>query len=326
MRLFPSVTRSAAAAACALALVAGVASAQASGRTITIVVPFSPGNNTNDILARLIGEEMKQRLGQPVVIENKPGASGNIGAQAVATAAPDGHTLLVSGSPLTQNVGLFKSLPYDPVQSFAPIIRTAEVAIGLVVHPSVPVTSAQGFVDYLKARPGQLNYASPGHGTPHHLTMELFKLATGTNLQHVPARGSAPATQDLIGGQVNAMFLPMSIAWPLAQGGQVKLLAVASAKRHPLAPDVPTLTEQGIKGVEVVIWYGMFGPAGMSQEIVSRYNAMINEILRMPEIAEKLAKQGIAPVGGTADELRKYVADDVAVWSKTLKEAGIVAE
>lgn len=326
MRLFPSIMRWVASCVCALGLVSGVAFAQTPGRTITIVVPFSPGNNTNDILARLIGEEMKQRLGQPVIIENKPGASGNIGAQAVATAAPDGHTLLVSGSPLTQNVGLFKSLPYDPVTSFTPIIRTAEVAIGLVVHPSVQVTSAQGFVEHLKARPGQLNYSSPGHGTPHHLTMEMFKLATGTNLQHVPARGSAPATQDLIGGQVNAMFLPMSIALPLAQGGQIKLLAVASAKRHPLAPDVPTLTEQGIKGVEVVLWYGMFGPAGMPQDVVTRYNTMINEILRAPDIADKLAKQGIAPVGGTPEELRKYVADDVAVWSKTLKAAGIVAE
>jgi tripartite-type tricarboxylate transporter receptor subunit TctC len=326
MRLFPSITRWVAACACALALAPGVALAQTPGRTITIVVPFSPGNNTNDILARLIGEEMKQRLGQPVIIENKPGASGNIGAQVVATAAPDGHTLLVSGSPLTQNVGLFKSLPYDPVTSFTPIIRTAEVAIGLVVHPSVPVTSAQGFVEYLKTKPGQLNYSSPGHGTPHHLTMEMFKLATDTKLQHVPARGSGPATQDLIGGQVNAMFLPMSIALPLAQGGQVKLLAVASVKRHPLAPEVPTLTEQGIKGVEVVIWYGMFGPAGMPQEVVTRYNTMINEILRAPDIAEKLAKQGIAPVGGTAEELRKYLADDVAIWSKTLKAAGIVAE
>lgn len=326
MRVFRAIARWVAMWVCALALASGVAFAQTPGRTITIVVPFSPGNNTNDILARLIGEEMKQRLGQPVIVENKPGASGNIGAQAVATASPDGHTLLVSGSPLTQNVGLFKNLPYDPVKCFTPIVRVAEVAIGLVVHPSVSVTSAQGFVDYLKAHPGQLNYSSPGHGTPHHLTMELFKLATGTNLQHVPARGSGPATQDLIGGQVNAMFLPMSIALPLAQGGQVKLLAVASARRHPLAPDVPTLTEQGIKGVEVVLWYGMFGPAGMPEEVVTNYNKTINDILRAPDMVEKLTKQGITPVGGTADELRKYVADDVAIWSKTLKDAGIAAE
>jgi tripartite-type tricarboxylate transporter receptor subunit TctC len=314
---------------CAMAVAVATCTAvaaQTPGRAITIVVPFSPGNNTNDILARLIGEELKQRFGQPVIIENKPGASGNIGAAVVANAAPDGHTLLVSGSPLTQNVGLFKNLPYDPIKSFSPIIRTAEVSIALVVHPSVSATSAQGFVEQLKARPGQLNYSSPGHGTPHHLTMELFKLATGTNLQHVPARGSAPATQDLIGGQVNAMFLPVSIALPLAQAGQIRMLAVASARRHALAPDVPTLTEQGIKGVEVELWYGIFGPAGMPQELVSRYNSLINEILRMPAIAEKLAIQAITPVGGTPEDLRKYVADDVATWSKTLKDAGIVAE
>jgi tripartite-type tricarboxylate transporter receptor subunit TctC len=312
--------------ACALALAAGVASAQTAGRTITIVVPFSPGNNTNDILARMIGEEMKQRLGQPVVIDNKPGASGNIGAQLVASAAPDGHTLLMSGSPLTQNVGLFKNLPYDPLKSFSPIIRTSEVAIALAVHPSIPATTTQAFIDYLKARPGQVNYSSPGHGTPHHLTMELFKLATGTSLQHVPARGSAPATQDLIGGHVSAMFLPVSIALPLAKANQVRLLAVASASRLSLAPDLPTLTEQGVKGVEVPLWYGILGPAGMPAEMVQRYNTLINDILRSPDIADKLEKQSISTVGGTADQMRQFIANDMVQWSKTIKDAGIAAE
>jgi tripartite-type tricarboxylate transporter receptor subunit TctC len=326
MHPFRSVAQCLALSACALASALSPASAQTPGRTITIVVPFTAGSNTVDIIARILAEEMKQRLGQPVIIDNKPGASGNIGAQAVATAAPDGHTLLMSGSPLTQNAGLFKNLPYDPIKSFSPIIYTSDVNIALVVHPSIPVTSAQEFVAYLKARPGQLNYSSPGHGTPHHLTMELFKLATGTSLQHVPARGSAPAVQDLVGGHVGAMFLPVSVALPLAQSNQIKLLAVASPSRLKFAPDVPTLAEQGIKGVEVVIWYGMLGPAGMPAETVQRYNTLVNEILRSPEVAEKMTRQGIVTVGGTVDEITKFVAADAAKWLKTVKDAGIVPE
>jgi tripartite-type tricarboxylate transporter receptor subunit TctC len=188
------------------------------------------------------------------------------------------------------------------------------------------VTSAKEFVEYLKARPGQLNYSSPGHGTPHHLTMELFKLATGTSPQHVPARGSAPAVQDLVGGHVSAMFLPISVATPLAQSNQIKLLAVASPQRLKSAPDVPTLAEQGIKGAEVVIWYGMLGPAGMPAETVQRYNILLNEILRLPEVAEKMAKQNIVTVGGTVDELKTFMAADVAKWLKTVKDAGIAPE
>ena len=307
-------------------LALNAAIAQAPGRTITIVVPFTPGGNTNDILARVLAEEMKQRLGQPVIVENKPGASGNIGAQAVANAAPDGQTLLMSGSPLTQNVGLFKNLPYDPLKSFAPIVLVSEVAIALVVNPSIPSTSTQAFIDYLKARPGQLNYSSPGHGTPHHLTMELFKLATGTNLMHVPARGSAPAVQDLIGGQVSAMFLPISVALPLAEAKQIRLLALASSSRLSVAPDLPTLSEQGIKGMEVPLWYGMLGPAGMPPEMVARYNKLVNEILRSPDVAEKLAKLGVGVVGGTSDAFGKFIESDLGKWLKIVKDAGIAAE
>ncbi|MDQ8729805.1 tripartite tricarboxylate transporter substrate binding protein [Bradyrhizobium sp. LHD-71] len=311
---------------CSLAMTVNVALAQTLGRTITIVVPFTPGSNTVDIIARIIGEEMKQRLGQPVIIDNKPGASGNIGAQAVATAAPDGHTLLMSGSPLTQNAGLFKDLPYDPLKSFSPIIYTSDVNIALVVHPSIPVTSARTFVEYLKDHPGQFNYSSPGHGTPHHLSMELFKLATETSMQHVPARGSAPAVQDLVGGHVSAMFLPISVAAPLAESKQIKLLAVASPSRLKVAPDVPTLAEQGIKGVEVVIWYGMLGPAGMPSQVVERYNGLINEILRSPEVAEKFAKQGIDTVGGTAGQFNQFIAEDLKKWLKIVEDAGIAAK
>jgi tripartite-type tricarboxylate transporter receptor subunit TctC len=323
------ISRSIARLSCALALLVitfSAAAAQTPGRTITIVVPFTPGNNTVDILARIIGEELKHRLGQPVIIENKPGASGNIGAQMVANAAPDGHTLLMSASPLTQNVGLFKKLPYDPLKSFSPIIQTSEIAIALAVHPSIPATSTQAFVDYLKARPGQLNYSSPGYRTPHHLTMELFKLATGVSLQHVPARGSAPAVQDLIGGHVRAMFLPVSVALPLAQANQIRLLAVAGASRLNVVPDLPTLTEQGVEGVEVPLWYGMLGPAGMPAEMVARYNALTNEILRSPEVAAKLERQGISTVGGSPEQFSQFIADDLAKWLKIVKDAGIAAE
>lgn len=232
----------------------------------------------------------------------------------------------MSGSPLTQNVGLFKNLPYDPLKSFTPIVLVSEVSIALVVHPSVPATSTQAFIDHLKARPGQINYSSPGHGTPHHLTMELFKLATGTSLMHVPARGSAPAVQDLIGGHVAAMFLPISIARPLAQANQIRILAVASRSRLSLAPDLPTLSEQGINGMEVPIWYGMLGPAGMPPEMIARYNTLANEILRSPEVADKLAKQGVNVVGGTSDALGKFIESDLSKWLKIVKDAGIAAQ
>ena len=241
----------------------------------------------------MIGEEMKQRLGQPVIIENKPGASGNIGAQAVATAAPDGHTLLVSGSPLTQNVGLFKNLPYDPVKSFTPIVRMAEAPSALVVHPSVPATSAQGFVDYLKARPGKLNYSSPGHGTPHHLTMELFKLATG----HEPAAcagarfGTCHAGSDRrpcqrdVPADVDRAAAGERRSGQVARGCERKTPSVGAGRA-----DADRAGHQGRRGRDLVRHVRPGRHAGRNGQ---RYNTMINEILRMPEIAEKLAKQGI---------------------------------
>jgi tripartite-type tricarboxylate transporter receptor subunit TctC len=302
------------------------AAAQVPGRTITIIVPFTPGNNTVDILARLIGEELKPRLGLPVVVENKPGASGTIGTQLAARAAPDGRTLLMTTAPFTQSVGLFKSLPYHPIKSFAPIIQVSEVSIALAVHPSVPATSAQAFIDYVKARPGQVNYSSPGRGTPHHLTMELFRLAAGIDIKHVPARGSAPAIQDLVGGHVSAMFLPVPVTLPLAQAGQVRLLAVASKDRLSVVPSVPTLSEQGIAGVEAGIWHGLLAPAGTPREIVTRYNTAVNEILRSPQIAESLAKQEVTVVGGTPDRFGEFIANDMAKWLKVVKQAGIIAD
>jgi len=302
------------------------ATAQQSSRTITIIVPYTPGNNTPDILARMIGQELQRRWGQPVVIDNKPGASGNIGTQVAARARPDGHTLLMVAPAFAQNVGLFKNLPYDPVKSFAPIIQVAEVFIALAVHPSVPASSTREFIGHVKARPGQLNYGSPGHGTPHHLSMELFKLAARIDVKHVPYRGTAPAVQDLVGGHISAMFLPLPVSLPLARENRIRLLAVANKERVAFAPDVPTLPEQGVTGVDVELWNGLLAPAGTPREIVARYNATVNEILRSPQIAEKLENQGIHAIGGTPERFGELIEKDIAKWLKVVKEAGITAE
>jgi tripartite-type tricarboxylate transporter receptor subunit TctC len=313
------------AAFAAIALSWSGAAAQQPGRAITIVVPFTPGTGP-DILARVMGEEIQQRWNQPVVVENKPGASGNIGTQVVARAAPDGRTLLLTTSPFTQNVSLFKSVPYDPVADFAPIVQLTEGFMALAVHPSVPASSAKDFIEYLKARPGQVDYASPGRGTPHHLAMELFKLATGTDVKHVPYRGTAPAVQDLVGGHISAMFIPVHVGLPLAKDNQIRLLGVAYKQRVSVAPDVPTLPEQGINGVDIDFWLGLLAPAGTPPESVARYNTVLNEILRSPQIVDKLSAQGFVAVGGAAGDFGALIARDLAKWRKVVKEAGIAPE
>ena len=207
-----------------------------SDRPITIIVPYSPGTGP-DILARLIGEEIQQRWGQPVVVDNKPGATGNIGTQIAARAAPDGHTLLMTTNPITANISLLKNVPYDPVKSFAPVIFVGTGALALAVHPSLPATSFQEFIDYVKARPGEINFGSPGVGGPHHLAMELLKLVTKTDMKHIPYRGSAGATNDLIGGHVSVAFQSIHVIMPMAQNNQVRLLAIASKERSRVAPE-----------------------------------------------------------------------------------------
>jgi tripartite-type tricarboxylate transporter receptor subunit TctC len=316
----------AAAAGCVM-LAASItgAAAQQAGRTITVIVPYTPGSGP-DILARTIGEELSRHWGQPVVVDNKPGASGNIGTQQVARAAPDGNTVMMTTNPFTNNVSLFKALPYDPQKSFEPIIQVGLGGLALALHPSVPAKTTQEFIDYVKARPGKINYGSPGVGTPHHLAMELFKLTTKTDMVHVPYRGSAGATQDLLGGHVSAGFQAIHVIMPMAQENQVRLLALGSRERLPVAPDLPTLDEQGLKGFEVNLWYGMLLPAKTPRAIVERYNKDINEILRKPDVVEKLAKQGLTVTGGTPEHFAQFIASETAKWQKVVSEAGITAE
>jgi tripartite-type tricarboxylate transporter receptor subunit TctC len=305
--------------------VCDAAAQKLSDRPITIIVPYSPGTGP-DILARLIGEDIQQRWGQPVAVDNKPGATGNIGTQLVARALPDGHTLLMTSNPLTANISLFKSVPYDPMKSFAPVIFVGTGALALAVHPSIPAATFQEFVAYAKARPGEINFGSPGVGGPHHLAMELLKLMTGTDLRHVPYRGSAGATTDLIGGHVSLAFQSIHVIMPMAQNNQVRLLAIASKERARVAPDLPTLHELGLTGFEVDLWFGVLAPAGTPPDIVERCNTTINEILRSPPVVEKLARQGLTTGGGTPERLRDFLAADIVKWQKVIQDAGIAAE
>ena len=307
------------------ALLAPAAAQQLSSRTITIVVPFTPATGP-DVMARLIGEELKERWKEAVVVENKPGATGNIGAQFVARAAPDGYTLLMTSNPFTSNVSLFARVPYDPIRSFAPIIDVGAGALALCVHPSVPANDVAEFIAFAKSQEEELNYGSPGIGGPHHLAMELFKQVTGVKLKHIPYRGSAGATQDILGGHVEAGFLSLSIAAPLARSGSLRILGIASPARVPTAPELPTLIEQGIHGVEAELWFGLLAPAATPPEIVARYNAAINAIVREPRLVELAAKQGVVVRGGTPQQFADFLARDLATWQKVVKEAGIRAE
>jgi tripartite-type tricarboxylate transporter receptor subunit TctC len=296
-----------------------------SDRNIFIIVPFTPGSGP-DVLARIVGEELRKRWNQPVIIDNKPGASGNIGAAAAARTEPDGHTILLSVNTFLMNAALSKSLPYDPVKSFAPIVELATGSLVLAVHPSILVKSTRELIDYAKGKPGQVTYASPGRGTPQHLAMELFKLTAGVDLRHVPYTGSAGAVKDLVGGHVGAMFVPVHTVLPMAAANQVRLLALGSEKRSTLAPDVPTLSEEGVSGFEVDLWYALSAPAGTPKDIIDRYNKVVNEILTSPDVRDQFAKQGLVPVGGSSQQLAALIEKDLPRWAKVVKDAGISQE
>jgi tripartite-type tricarboxylate transporter receptor subunit TctC len=304
--------------------VSGAAHAQ-SGRPITIIVPYSPGTGP-DILARFVGERLTQQWGQPVIVDNKSGASGSIGTQMVAHAAPDGLTLLVTPDPpLTANVFLMKKPPYDPIKDFAPVSEIATGTLALVVHTSIPADSAPAFVAYVKAHPGEINYASPGVGTPHHLMMEFLKGAAGIDVQHIPFKDAAGAVSNLVGGHVKAAFLPVHVALPLPQD-KIRILAVTSGKRLAGAPQVPTLIEQGFPGLEGYIRFGVLAPAGTPSDVVTRYSTAIGDIVRSPDAAEKLRSQGLTAVGGTAPDYASAIAADLAKWRKVIADGHIVAE
>jgi tripartite-type tricarboxylate transporter receptor subunit TctC len=291
-------------------------------RPIRVIVPFTAGTGM-DLLARTIGQKLSERLKVPVVVDNRAGASGNIGTEAVAKSPADGYTLLMTASTIVQNAALSRSVPYDPVRGFSPIGLTAIGNMALVVHPSVAAKSVAEFVALAKAQPGRLNYASPGNGTPHHLAMELFKLNFGIDVTHVPYKGTAGAVTDLLGGQVQAMFLPVHVALPQARSGKLRILAAGGSHRSPVTPDLPSLAEEGVRDIDVDIWYALFAPAGLPRELVILLNSEVAAILALPDVRDSLQKQGLNPVTGTPEELARLVETDLERWTRVVRAAHI---
>ena len=309
--------------ALACAAAPGFAQAPYPNHPIRIVVPF-PAGGTTDIIARAVAQKLTEATGQPVVVDNRPGAGGNIGSELVAKAAPDGYTLLM-GTVGTHaiNPNLYAKMPYDHVRDFAPVILVAGVPNVLEVYPGLPINSVQELIAYGKANPGKLNFASSGSGTSIHLSGELFKTMTGVQMAHIPYKGSAPALQDLVGGQVQLMFdnLPSSLA--LIKAGKLRALAVTSAQRSSALPDVPTVAEAGLPGFEASSWFGLLAPAGTPKEIVAKLNGEVAKWLATPDAKEKLAAQGaIANTGLTPDDFTRHIATETAKWQKVVKESG----
>ena len=290
------------------------------------VVPYPAGGGT-DVLARTVAEAMRQTLGQQIVVDNRPGASTNIGGQMVATAKPDGNTFMSADNAiLAYNEHLFTKLPFNPEKDFTYVGGISRFPLALVVHPAFEAKTVKEFLAYARANPGKLSYASPGNGSPHHLAMEMFKNRTKTFLTHIPYRGAAPALQDVMGGQVPCMFLDLAAGLPVIQSGKVRALAIGTAKRIPTLPNVPTLAELGVKDVEVSAWQGLFGPKGMSPETVKLLNTHLNEILKMPDVVSKMATFGALPAGGEPARLEKTNAADYNRFGKLIKDLDIRAD
>ena len=308
------------------ALATGTASAQTyPSRTISIIAPFSPGTGI-DILARSFGQKLSERWGVPVVVENKPGASGNIGTELAARAAGDGYTLMMTATTFALNPALSRKSRYDPLKSFAPVSLVATGLLWFAISVNTKADSMSQFVALAKSNPGKLNYASSGNGTPQHLTMELFKLTAEVDITHVPYKGAAEATKDLAGGYVDAMILPVHTIAALVQAGKVRLLAVLNEERSPVFPAVPTFREAGYPGVESSVWYGLMAPASTPPEVVRKLNGEINAILLLPEMREFLAKQGLIPAGGEPERLSRLIKTELERWTRVIAEAKIRAD
>ena len=314
-------------AACVLAACAFTVSAQPyPSKPLRFVVPFPPGGST-DLLARRLCERLQASMGQPCVVENKPGAGGAVGSEFVAKAAPDGYTLLlgVTGSHGI-SVSLNPKLPYHPIKDFAPISMLVSTSLVLVVGPQFPANTLAEYVTYAKGRPEQVTHSSPGNGTSMHLTGEMFNLASGTKLVHVPYKGSAGAVNDLMGGQVQSMFGDFLVVYPQVKGGKIKALAITSAKRHPMLPDVPTIAESGYPGFEALSWQGLFVPAGTPADIVAKLNAETLKALTAEDFRDAFAKQGFTVAGSSPAEFRAFIEAEIPKWARIIKAGNVTLQ
>ncbi len=312
-----------------LALIALPALAQSDAafpaRPIRLVVPFAAGGG-NDLLARVISQRLQTAWGQPVLVDNKPGAGGNIGADFVAKSAPDGHTLLLATNTLTINPAIFATIPFDVRQDFAPVALAAATPFVLLVNNELPVKSVRDLIAHARAKPGKLSYASVGIGTPHHLGMELFKSLTGTDIVHVPYKGSVTALTDLSSGQVQVMLASINAAMPFMQGGKVRAIAIAEPKRIESARDLPTVIESGVPGYEITAWYAVLAPARTPPEIVRKLGDEIFKVMGESDTRERLRPAGFEIVRGNAAELRALISSDIDKWAGVVKSAGIKPE
>jgi tripartite-type tricarboxylate transporter receptor subunit TctC len=295
-------------------------------RTVTIIVPFTPGGGT-DIGTRIVAQRLSQMWGQPVVIENKPGAGGNIGLDAVARAKPDGYTL-VTGNVGTQSINpfLYKKLSYNPDMSFAPVSLMAELPFALVVPPTLPAKTAKELVALAKSKPGKLNYASSGIGGSPHLSMETFKIATGTDIVHVPYKGGGAAMADLMAGNVHMLFASILETSSHVKAGKLQALAVTGSTRSPAMPDVPTLTEAGIKGADAGSWIGLLAPANTPKSVIDKIAADVKKVVAMPEVSKQLMEQGAVPVGSTPEQFAQLISSDRKRYGKIINDNKISAD
>ncbi len=294
-------------------------------QTLKIIVPFTPGTGM-DTIARVVAPRLSERLGQPVVVQNQPGASGNIGAEAVAKSNPDGYTVLMGANTMLMASQMYKNVGFDPVKDFAPVSMAAYGSLMLVAHPKTGLKSLADLIKEAQAKPGAITFGSPGVGTPHHMAMELFKLESNTFMLHVPYRGSAGYTQDLLGGELNVGFLPVHIAQGFVKSGRLNALALGSPKRHAVAPEVPTFEEVGVKRIDVDLWYAFFVPSKTPAAVISRLNTEMTAILRQPEVKDILGKAGMDASASTPGELAAIVTKDYPRWGTVIRTKQITAE
>lgn len=294
-------------------------------RTIRYVVPYPPGG-FNDTLARIVSQKLSEAWGVPVVVENRPGGGTLIGSEAVAKAAPDGYTLLGVAFPFGANPSIYKNLPYDTVKDFTPLIFAGQTQNLLVIKPSLPINSVKELIDYAKQNPGKVSYGSTGIGSSNHLSMELFKSMAGIDLVHVPYKGSAPMVNDMLGGHIDIAFDNTPNVLPQVNGEKLRALGVSSKTRSQLAANVPTVSEAGVPGYEVTVWFGIVGPAGMRPEVVQKLNADLNAIFKMDDVKKRFVDQGVDPVGGTPARFADHIRAEIGKWAKVVKEANIQPE